>query len=327
MQTVARPLLVLHSDQLFRERLRRIGSQRFQLQFVSDWDGLREALREAPPAALIVVDPYTRTYGSEAELAPELRSLLWEFPSATVIAALEVRKGRIRDLRTLGEWGVKEVIALDEEDTLESISRRLRSAQGRPLQSLLERSLPATLSGRARTLLMAAAEVVAEGGHGRDLAASLRLSERTLLRWAEQADLPPPRRILAWMRVLLACELLDDPGQTVLSVAYTCGYASDSSLRRAVQEFTGVLLTKLRQQGAFATASQLFLKELQETREEGRARRRAERSQAAAAEGKEEKPARGARKKTAKTAKAAKTARPAKTAKAAKKTATPPDEE
>ena len=290
MQSVARPLLVLHSDALFRERLRRIGSQRFQCQFVPDWDTLREAVREAPPAALIVVDPYTHAYGAEAELAPELRSLLWEFPSATVIAALEVKRGRIRDLRTLGEWGVKEVIALDEEDTLEAIARRLRSAQGRPLQSLLERSLPSTLSGRARTLLMAAAEVVAEGGHGRDLAASLRLSERTLLRWAEQADLPPPRRVLAWMRVLLACELLDDPGQTVLSVAYTCGYASDSSLRRAVQEFTGVLLTDLRKQGAFATASRTFLAELSSTREQGRLRRRTERAAGAdtqAGEGKE----------------------------------------
>ncbi|HET6762440.1 MAG TPA: helix-turn-helix domain-containing protein [Longimicrobiaceae bacterium] len=291
MQTVARPLLVLHSDALFRERLRRIGSQRFQCQFVPDWETLRETVREAPPAALIVVDPYTRSYGSEAELAPELRSLLWEFPSATVIAALEVKPGRIRDLRTLGEWGVKEVIALDEEDTLEAISRRLRSAQGRPLQSLLERSLPSTLSGRARTLLMAAAEVVAEGGHGRDLAASLRLSERTLLRWAEQADLPPPRRVLAWMRVLLACELLDDPSQTVLSVAYTCGYASDSSLRRAVQEFTGVLLTELRKQGAFATASRKFLQELSATREEGRTRRRAEKAPAAAESKSGEKPA------------------------------------
>src|SRR5687768_1047842 len=273
MQPIARPLIVMHSDGVFKERIRRVGSQRFKTHFVDDWESLRAALHDSPPAALVVVDPYTRSYGSEAELAAELRSILWEFPTATVIAALEVKRGRVRDLRTLGEWGVKEVIALDEEDTVEAISRRLRSAQGRPLQSLLERSLPSNLSGRARALLMAAAEVVAEGGHGRDLAASLKLSERTLLRWAEQADLPPPRRILAWMRVLLACELLDDPGQTVLSVAYTCGYASDSSLRRAVQEFTGVMLTQLRKQGAFATASEKFLTELNEAREAGRIRR------------------------------------------------------
>jgi AraC-like DNA-binding protein len=274
MQPIARPLIVMHSDSLFRERVRRVGSQRFKMQFVEDWEMLRAALQESPPAALVVVDPYTRSYGSETELAPELRSILWEFPTATVIAGVEVKRGRLRDLRTLGEWGVKEVISLEDEDTAEAITRRLRSAQGRPLQSLLERSLPTNLSGRARALLMAAAEVVAEGGHGRDLAAGLKLSERTLLRWAEQADLPPPRRVLAWMRVLLACELLDDPGQTVLSVAYTCGYASDSSLRRAVQEFTGVMLTQLRRQGAFATAAEKFLEELNATREAGRIARK-----------------------------------------------------
>jgi AraC-like DNA-binding protein len=273
MQPIARPLVVLHPDSLLKERIRRMGNPRLQIQFVESWEALRGVLNDSPPAALVVVDPYTRAYGSEMELAPELRSILWEFPSATVIAAMEIHRTRMRDLRTLGEWGVKELISLDEEDTVEAITRRLRTAQGRPLQTLLERSLPANLSGRARALLMAAAEVVSEGGHGRDLAAQLRLSERTLLRWAEQADLPPPRRILAWMRVLLACELLDDPGQTVLSVAYTCGYASDSSLRRAVQEFTGVMLTQLRRQGAFATASEMFIAELNETREMGRIRR------------------------------------------------------
>src|SRR5690349_6265302 len=104
MQAVARPLIVLHSDGVFKERLRRIGSQRFKSQFVNDWDQLRVALKEAPPAALVVVDPYTHSYGAEAELAPELRSLLWEHPTATVIAALEVKRQRVRDLRTLGEW-------------------------------------------------------------------------------------------------------------------------------------------------------------------------------------------------------------------------------
>jgi AraC-like DNA-binding protein len=273
MQPIARPLVVFHPDPLLKERIQSMSNPRLQIHFVESWEALRAVLNDSPPAALVVVDPYTHTHGTEMELAPELRSILWEFPSATVIAAMEIHRTRMRDLRTLGEWGVKELISLDEEDTVEAITRRLRTAQGRPLQTLLERSLPANLSGRARALLMAAAEVVSEGGHGRDLAAQLRLSERTLLRWAEQADLPPPRRILAWMRVLLACELLDDPGQTVLSVAYTCGYASDSSLRRAVQEFTGVMLTQLRRQGAFATASEMFIKELNETREMGRIRR------------------------------------------------------
>jgi AraC-like DNA-binding protein len=126
------------------------------------------------------------------------------------------------------------------------------------------------MSGRARTLLMAAAEVVSMGGRGRDLARSLHLSERTVLRWSERSGLPPPRRLMAWMRILLAASLLDDPGRTVLSVAFACGYSSDSSLRRAMQDFLGTIPTTLRREGAFSRASRLFLEELDDIRNWGK---------------------------------------------------------
>ena len=35
--------------------------------------------------------------------------------------------------------------------------------------------------------------------------------------------------------MLLAAELLDDPGRTISDAALACGYASDSSLRRAFE--------------------------------------------------------------------------------------------
>lgn len=263
MRSIARPLLVLHADATFREQIRRAGGKRFVFRVVPGWEELRAQLRAAPPAALIVVDPY---FGSNEQLAPELRLLLWEFPSATLLAALDVRPERFRDLRTLGAWGVAEVIGLDEDDTPEGIARRLRSVQGRPLQSLLERSLPRFVSGQARALLLAAAEVVSTGGQARELARALYLSPRTLLRWCEKADLPPPRRLLVWMRMLLACELLDDPGRTVLSVAYACGYSSDNSLRRALQDFLQATPTDLRREGAFALAASAFLRELEHSR-------------------------------------------------------------
>jgi AraC-like DNA-binding protein len=117
---------------------------------------------------------------------------------------------------------------------------------------------------------MTAAEVVSLGGRGRDLARALHLSERTVLRWSERAVLPPPRRLMAWMRILLAASLLDDPGRTVLSVAYACGYSSDSSLRRAMQDFLGTIPTTLRREGAFSRASARFLEELAEVKSWGK---------------------------------------------------------
>lgn len=265
-----RPLIVMHSNGAFRERVRRFTLKYFDLSILGDWETLRATLPDTPPAALLLVDPYSSTSRDGPQLAQELRALLWEFPSATVVAAMELLPGRSHDVRTLGEWGVTDILAIGEEDTPEAMMRRLRAAQGRPLQNLVARCLPPSVSARARTLLMTAAEVVSLGGRGKDLARSLHLSERTVLRWTERAALPPPRRLMAWMRILLAASLLDDPGRTVLSVAYACGYSSDSSLRRAMQDFLGTIPTTLRREGAFAHASAKFLEELAEVKSWGK---------------------------------------------------------
>ena len=269
MATPRRLLLLMHPNGAFRERVLTIGAKSFRCKNISSWPDLRIAAAEAPPSTLLVVDPYRKNARGVWKLTTELRGFLWEFPSVTVVAAIEVRAGCSHDLRTLGEWGVADVISIYEDDTAEGMLRRLWLAQGRPLQNLLARSLPATMSGRSRTLLMTAAEVVSMGGKGRELARALHLSQRTVLRWAERAGLPPPRRILAWMRILLASSLLDDPGRTVFSVACACGYASDSSLRRAMQDFLGTIPTHLRREGAFERATHAFLRELAEYKELG----------------------------------------------------------
>ena len=262
-----RPLFVLHSDALLRERVFRAGAERFECITVQGWDELLRLLPAAPPTALVVVDPYAGTPGRSV-LSPHLHTLLTRHPSATVLAALEIRPGRFHDLRTLGEWGVSEVIALDRDESSESIARKIRAAQGRLVRSFLAHSVPEFVSGRGRAVLAAAAEIAARGGQGSDLATALHLTDRALLRWCERSHLPPPRRLMSWMRVLLAAELLDYPEETLLGIAHTCGYATDSSLRRAMQELTGATPTELRRSGAFSTTSAAFLDELLRIRAE-----------------------------------------------------------
>ena len=264
----------MHPDTGFRERVRQASGNDYHFQSLPDWETLLDAIRESPPAALVVVSPYEGAedegraggYGGQAGLASALRGLLVQYPSTAVLAALEVTPDRFEDLRTLGKWGVVQVISLNHDDTPYAIAQRLRAAQGRPMRALLEQVLPPEISGRARAILEAATDVVTVGQHGRDLAKTLHLSRRTLLRWCQRAGLPAPRRLLAWMRVLLACELLDDPGRTVLDVAHTCGYSSDSGLRRITQKFLNASPTELREQGAFHRASQEFVRALGETR-------------------------------------------------------------
>lgn len=275
MRRSSRPLLVLHSDDVFRGRIIGAAGAHFACWFVSDWGTLRDAVRDAPPTAVVVVDPYA---GSESgEISPHLRALLQEFPSAVVVAVVRPRRSAGNDVRTLGTLGISEIILLGVEDTASGIARTLRQAQGRFLKRIMERTLPATVSGRARMVLMAASEAISAGGHAPDLAGALAVSTKTLTRWCERSYLPPPRRLLAWIRVLLASELLDDPQRTVSSVARACGYTSDTALRRALLDFLGMGPSPLREAGAFATASRAFLQELHDLREKGRERRRLKR--------------------------------------------------
>jgi AraC-like DNA-binding protein len=255
----------MHLCVKFRARVRQAAGRDFAVEIIPSWEVLRESLRGASPAALVVADPYQQT-GRQAHLSPELRALLREFPSLAVLAAVETQSGRRQaDLRTLGQWGVMEVILVGEDDTL-AITRLLLSVRGRPLQNLLARSLPVNTTGGARSILSAAAEVASTGGQSEDLAGSLHVSTRTLLRRCESAGLPPPRQVLAWMRILLAAELLDHPGRSVEDVASACGYASDSGLRRVFSDFLGTNPRALRKGSAFAAASRAFRRALPESR-------------------------------------------------------------
>jgi AraC-like DNA-binding protein len=256
MSVITRPLVVMHGDPRFQARIRQAAGREFRYSAAASWAELTTTLRATSPVSLVVVDPYHGS-GARHTLASQLRPLVTDFPTMSVLAAVEIRLEVFADLRTLGEWGIAEVISL-AEDNIVALSRLLLSVRFRPLQSLLLTLLPEDLSGRARAILSAAAEVAALGGQSTALARRLHVSMRTLLRWCDAAELPPPRQIMAWMRLLLAAELLEDPDRSVESVAMACGYAADSGLRRALRDFMDTNPRALRRAGALATASRSF---------------------------------------------------------------------
>jgi AraC-like DNA-binding protein len=263
---IPKVVLVLHDNVAFLGTLRRAAeSSGWTVRRISSWESLLDEVRSAPASVMVVVDPYSATPRGQS-ISIEVASLLSRFPSLAITAALHVRLGRLDDVRRLGEWGVVQVIDLDEELVPWAVKYRLQTATGRPLRSLVEGTLPAHMGGPARSILASATEVVVNGGTGADLARRLHITTRTLLRWCRKAGLPPPRRLLAWMRMLLAAELLDDPGRTVSDAALSCGYASDGSLRNAMRSFLEQSPGEMRDRGAFAFAAEAFIEELRRAR-------------------------------------------------------------
>jgi hypothetical protein len=273
MQSVVRPLLVLHGDSAVRERVREAAAG-YEFRSVRDWQDLHAGLQRSPITAVALVDPW-HPGGSGAGLQ-SLRDLLQRFPAFTVVAAGRYAPARGDVLREILSWGVADALDTDRESTPAAITRRLGSVQGRSAQLLVFRALEGSVHSRAQALLSATAEVVAAGGQAPELARALGADERTVLRWLQRADLPAPRRLMPWIRLLFASELLDDHARSVESVARLSGYAGAASLKVGYRNLVGEPVRALRAKGAFAITAAAFRSELRVLREQAREGHRAE---------------------------------------------------
>jgi len=267
MQRVDRPLYLLHTDPALGLLLGRLSGQHHHVLPVQDWRGLRQVLRKAPPTAISIVDPYEPS----GALSEELPVIFQAFPSASIVAALPGTNEANETIRKLLAWGIAEIIDLLRDDRPAAIGRTLRLVQSRAVHRLLRRALPHGIPSRSRGLLVVAAEIVSAGGQAPEFARALGVDERTVPRWCARADLPPPRRLLAWLRLLIASEILDDPGRSAESAARAAGYAAASSLKTALRKFMSTSPSELRERGAFKTLGSAFAQELFEIRERARA--------------------------------------------------------
>lgn len=264
MKKPARTLFLLHPDRLFAERVKTAARPSFQFLQVENWASLLDLIRSAPASAVAVVDPIDST--NPSEVSAELLGLLHLYPSVTVIPALEAGPGAFEVVRKLGAAGAVQIICTDEDTAPIAIRKRIEAARGRPLKTLIAGSLDPSTSGAARAILNTTVEVVLDGGGSEQLARNLFITTRTLLRWCRKAGLPAPRRLLLWVRLLLAAEMLDDPGRSISDVALSCGYSSDGGLRNAFRSTMDISPGQLRSSGAFKTLSKGFLEALREAR-------------------------------------------------------------
>jgi hypothetical protein len=76
---------------------------------------------------------------------------------------------------------------------------------------------------------------------------------------------------MAWLRLLLAADVLDDPARTLESVARAAGYTAAASLKGATKNLVGLQPGELRARGAFDVVAGAFARELFELREAARA--------------------------------------------------------
>jgi len=250
------PLYVLHGHDELRDGARDL-SGRYDVRFVESWERLLEEVPTGGHGATLIVDPYLEA--RESAPAEPLFTLRREYPSSVVLAAIAPESFRVGQVRLLSELGVAEILRIGFDSTPYRLERRIETARERSGLMAVLTNLPDGIPPRTRVILEAAIATVTVGGGAPELARALYVSGRTLQRRCFRADLPPPRSLLALLRVVLAARYLDDPGRTVLSSALAAGYASDTSLNRAFRRERLPAPSTLRRGTALAKAVRAFL--------------------------------------------------------------------
>jgi hypothetical protein len=198
---------------------------------VPSWDALLSAVRRTPPSTAVLVAPFREPAGDPD---PGLHDLLSSAPLLPVVAAIDLGSRASVEVEAVLGWGVSEVLDVGLEGGAEALVPRFRAAHARPFKRLLEGGLSRYVSANAMTLLRAAAEVACDRGLSPALADVFGVKERTVAEWCASEGLPPPRRLLAWARVLLAVALLEEDARSWANVASSTGYVDASGLRRAI---------------------------------------------------------------------------------------------
>ena len=249
----------------------------YRAKMVESWDELAEAAENSWPSVTLLIDPYWGRKVSQGP-SPRLREILWRRPSLPVIAAMVLEADRAPDAAFLFDWGISDILDLGLETSPKAVWQRLRGSRARPLKKRVEDLLSTYVSEYARNVIRASCEVACEAGGAPELAQAFGVEPRTVAAWCAREGLPSPRRLLAWMRVMLAAMLLEEPGRSVVNAARGAGYATDHALRRAMRELAGGDPATVERGDLFGLANDRFNSEMRELREAARERRRSVRA-------------------------------------------------
>jgi AraC-like DNA-binding protein len=188
------------------------------------------------------------------ELGELVRRLRRSYPSVPLILYSRLTDDAMHSTLRLAKAGIDEVILEGKDDDRRTLERIALTAHR---SRCAERSLTAvgaTLSPHVREILAETLETPGRRVEVEELADALGVTRKTLVNRLTAAGLPGPETVISWCRLLMACELLEDPGRTVEQVALLLGFGSGVALRNMFRRHLRARPSDLRSRGGLELA-------------------------------------------------------------------------
>lgn len=207
------------------------------------------------PVDLCVIDLYDPFHPISFT---QLQRFRRKHPDLAIVVYSDFR-GRETDLFDLGRLQVDGILQAGGQERRAAIRSSVERAMARATAARVIRSMDGRLPPFALDCLGWAVENAEDHPRVSDLAMALGTTPRTLGRDLRASDLPSPRQILAWGRILQASRMLESPGVTVDAVAFRVGYSTGGALRRALKRMTGFPPGSLVRRGGLRVALDRFI--------------------------------------------------------------------
>lgn len=188
----------------------------------------------------------------------KVRRLKMRAERLTMVAYVSFTADRARDLFDAGRAGFDGLLILGQDDTPAAFRAVLERASARGAATLLRPHL-ATVDPVVRDAVMVAVTRAHLRLTSHRLAEIVGAPKRVLLAALDHARFPPPQKLLAWGRLIVAAQMLEDPERAADAVARQLDFPSGSAFRNTCQRYLGATPQEIRARGGAAWVAGRFL--------------------------------------------------------------------
>ena len=243
----------LLSERLRQDRLRTALRERHQLVIASTWTEFLELCASAPVmAAVIDLKDYAQP------TFDELRQFRLRHGSTALVLYISVPPVSVQDVFEAGRFGFDAVVVADIGDEAPALQAVIERAMARGVGELLRKHLRDAVP-TARDAVLACVARAHERLSPEKLSRLLGVRRRALTDRLVRAGLPPPQRLIAWGRLIVAARLLEDPDRKVDAIAMTLDFPSGSAFRNTCQRYLGATPQEVRARGGADYVVAVFL--------------------------------------------------------------------
>ncbi|HEX6533115.1 MAG TPA: helix-turn-helix domain-containing protein [Gemmatimonadaceae bacterium] len=204
--------------------------------------------------------------GEGERLAPHARWLRETFPSTPIVACCALSGATAHDILTLAKAGVTDLALRGFDNIAGIIASAVHATSMESVAARVMRQLGPALPRRVRPvveycLANAKASITVD-----EIAAALGMPRKTLARQLAQAGLPSPKRLVAWGRVFIAAQMMQDQARSIDRIAQDLDFPSTAALRKLLRRLTGFSPQAVRECGGLDCVQAIFHHELLQAR-------------------------------------------------------------